>query len=35
MLNSGRKVVGITPKQVLGHFLFLLLVTYLFSLISV
>ena len=35
MLNSGRKVVGITLKQVLGHFMFLLLVTYLFSLISV
>ena len=35
MLYSGRKVVGITTKQVLGHFLFLLLVTYLFSLISV
>jgi len=35
MLNSGRKVVGIPTKQVLGHFLFLLLVTYLFSLISV
>ena len=35
MLKSGRKVLGISTKQVLGHFLFLLLVTYLFSLISV